>query len=287
MNLYQLKYFVDAALTGQVSEAARLNHVSQSAVSQAIKNLESTLNCPLLVHRKNRFQLTDEGKIALKHAQAVFDAVSNLKSQVEQSQGELKGELHLGSTLSLGANFLPPYLSQVKARHPGVNLKVRLGDQETVKNWVRDGIVELGVGLDDHHRDETIASTVIGRGEHYLVQSPSSKFKLRTDGVVVSRADSHEVKVLRQKLKAALGIELKIAMEIVSWDAIRSYVLAGHGFGLCPDYVVQMDIEAGRLKRVPVKGLSLPYELTVLQRKSRVLSKSAAMFFELLKQKAD
>lgn len=283
MNLYQLKYFADAALTGQVSEAARLNHVSQSAVSQAIKNLEATLNCPLLVHKRNRFQLTDEGKIALKHAQAVFDAVANLKTQVDQSRGVFAGDLHIGSTLSLGANFLPPYLSHVKDRHPAVNLKVRLGDQETVKSWVRDGLVELGVGLDDHHKDETIASTIIGRGEHYVVQSPACKHKLRDAGLVVSRADSHEVKVLRQKVKSLLGFELKISMEIVSWDAIRSYVQAGHGFGLCPDYVVQSEIAAARLKRVPIKTVTLPYELTVLKRKARVLSKSATMFFDLLK----
>ena len=65
---YHLKYFVDAATALSVSEAARVNRVSSSAISQAIRSLESHFEMSLLDHAKKRFILTPEGRHLLKGA---------------------------------------------------------------------------------------------------------------------------------------------------------------------------------------------------------------------------
>jgi LysR family transcriptional regulator, carnitine catabolism transcriptional activator len=282
MNLYHLKYFQDAAQTGQISEAARLNHVSQSAISQAIKTLELTFGCQLIEHKRNRFQLTDEGRLVHKYSKPVFEAVENFKNQIDLGKKGYSGELCIGSTLSLGANFLPPYLSHIKKNYPAISLKVRLGDQETVKNWLRDGEIEVAVVLDDHLRESLFHSRTIGRGQFYIVQGAKHKGRLEAEGIIVSRSDSLDVKALKKQFKSQFGSDLKISMEIVSWDAVKSYLLTGHGIGLCPDYVVREELKRGLLKKSAIKYSAINYELQLLNRKAVVPSKNAKMFFDLV-----
>ena len=88
------------------------------------------------------------------------------------------------------------------------------------------------------------------------------------------------------RYKAKYGSELKISMEIISWEVIKNYVLTGHGFGVCPDYVVREDLEKGRLKKQSLGISPYPYQLVTLVKKGIVPSKNTDMFLNLLKSKA-
>jgi len=61
LNLTYLKFFHDAALSGSVSESAKRNFVTQSAISQAISKLEEDLGVSLCQHKKQKFKLTEAG----------------------------------------------------------------------------------------------------------------------------------------------------------------------------------------------------------------------------------
>jgi DNA-binding transcriptional LysR family regulator len=284
MNLYHLKYFHDAALTGQISGAAHKNLVTQSAISQGIRSLEETLECKLLVHQRNRFQLTEEGKIVFKSCAQIFGAVENMKNELQKGKTGFSGELAIGSTLSLGSTYLPPYLSYVKKHYPEISLKVRLGDHETVKEWLAHGEIELGIVVGDDKRSSSqFDAKVVGVGKYLVVQSPAFRGKIDDEGIVVNRADRKEVKYLINRYKARHGSDLKISMEIISWEVIKNYVLSGHGFGVCPDYVVRDDLAAGSLKKLSLGIPPYSYQLVTLVRKGCVSSKNATMFLELLK----
>lgn len=65
LNLFHLKYFLDAVKHGSISASDETNHISQSAISQAIAKLEEGLGCSLLIHQPKQFKITDEGKSSL------------------------------------------------------------------------------------------------------------------------------------------------------------------------------------------------------------------------------
>src|SRR4051812_17981688 len=98
MNLNHLKYFYDAVSQGQISAAARKNRISQSAVSQAIGNLEKTLQCRLLVHQRKRLELTDAGKVAYEECKKVFDSIETFHQNVTQNYSGYRGELNLAAS---------------------------------------------------------------------------------------------------------------------------------------------------------------------------------------------
>src|SRR5438045_176762 len=101
LNLNQLKYFFDAATEQSVAKAAKLNFVSQPAVSQAIRKLGESLSAPLLVHGKNRFQLTEEGNLVFKKCQEIFTKVSDMCNDLKSSQHDFTGALRFATSQSV------------------------------------------------------------------------------------------------------------------------------------------------------------------------------------------
>ena len=72
INMSQLKYFCDVIESKSFTVAARMNHVSRPAISQALKKLEDAVGYQLLFHKKNNLTLTGEGELFLKRAQKLL-----------------------------------------------------------------------------------------------------------------------------------------------------------------------------------------------------------------------
>src|SRR4051794_19816946 len=108
INPYHLRYFVDAAKSGSLTEAAKRNRVSQSAVSQAIRSLEKSIGFSLTTHHKKVLNLTDEGKAVLKHSEGVFQSLDQLTAAIQEIGTGHAGNLKIGCTHTLAVGILPP-----------------------------------------------------------------------------------------------------------------------------------------------------------------------------------
>src|SRR5690242_11017059 len=98
MNLVYLKYFLDAARTGSISQSAKENFVSQSAISQGIHKLEKELEKELVVHRQNRFRITPEGEIVLQMGLEVFERVEELQTALKAEKDEVAGRIEFAAS---------------------------------------------------------------------------------------------------------------------------------------------------------------------------------------------
>src|SRR5215469_12202989 len=94
INMYHLKFFYDAATLKSVSDAAKKNFVTQSAISQGIAKLEKTLGVEIVTHSRQNFALTSEGKVVYEQAKAIFRAVDEMHDKLHEFQGKIGGELH-------------------------------------------------------------------------------------------------------------------------------------------------------------------------------------------------
>ena len=84
-NLTFLRYFLSAAQSKSISKAAKENFVSQSAISQAIRKLETALSKQLITHEQNRFQLTADGELLLEKSKEVFTIFSEIEDSFNDS----------------------------------------------------------------------------------------------------------------------------------------------------------------------------------------------------------
>jgi DNA-binding transcriptional LysR family regulator len=145
LNLIYLKYFCDAVKSGSISAAARLNHVSQSAVSQGISKLESNLGCTLISHQPNRFKITEDGKQLFTHAKQIFKAIETTEDFLSQDCSRIT----FGCTHSFALSCLPKYLKLANTFLPNLRINFRLGQYFNIKDWIKQGTIDFGILLDN------------------------------------------------------------------------------------------------------------------------------------------
>ncbi len=278
MNLNQLKYFYDAARFKSVTESAKSNLVTQSAVSQAIRSLEEQLKVKLIHHRKNSFGLTDEGLVTFKECSIIFSAIENLKSNVVKSKSVLSGDLKLASTNSIALSVLAPALKAISKKHPELNIRLKMGNSDQVKEYLQTQEVEIGFILEDDEM-EGLDSREIKQGDFLLVASSKAKDVSSCKEIIITRPSKIEINHLKKKL----GSDIRFKMEVFSWELIRQLCLDCAGIGYLPDYLVATDIEKEKLQIVKPEVKLFKYKLLSVNLKGRVLNSAAEEFLKTLK----
>lgn len=275
MNLHKLRYFYDAARLESVTESARTNFVTQSAVSQAIRGLEDELGTQLIHHGKNSFGLTDTGHVAFKECEVIFGAIENLKAKLTRASHELTGLLKIAATNSIALTILAPTLKAVAKKHPNLTIQLKLGNSDQVKEYLRTQEAEIGFILEDDEMDE-LHSTFVMEGNFLLVGSPKVVANDKLEKIIITRQNKVEIKYLRKKL----GKDIQVHMEVFSWELIRQLCVEGAGIGYLPDYLIQEDLRKGRIEIARADIKTWKYKLLAVQMKKRILSAAGQTFLE-------
>ena len=120
MNLDKLKAFHKIALTSSFTKAARMLHLTQSAVSQQIQSLEDTFGISLFDRSNKKVRLTGEGETLLSYTERLFDLYDEIVTLFELQQTLQKGKITIGSTRVLGTYFLPRIIGTFNRQYPDI-----------------------------------------------------------------------------------------------------------------------------------------------------------------------
>src|SRR5215475_10176331 len=142
----QLEYFLAVIDHGGVSAAATALHLSQPALSGAIKMLEKDLGA-ILFHRLPRgVKLTDAGAELAESARVIMRDFDTARARVEAVSGLISGQLDMISLPGMVLDPLAPAIGQFRQRHPKVRVRIIQADRpEEVRDAVRSGAAELGL----------------------------------------------------------------------------------------------------------------------------------------------
>ncbi|MDG4811128.1 LysR family transcriptional regulator [Micromonospora sp. WMMD1120] len=240
-TLRALECLVAVADTGSITEAARLLHSSQPAVSQQIAVLERETRTPLLHRRARGVSLTPAGRAAVVEARRAIDAAASAV-RLARTRGEAKGgSLRLVCAQSLTVPLLAPVIRAWHRRHPQVAIDIR----EAV---VSDGLFEainggeVDVLVLSGPVDDRFTSTVLGTEEIVLTASRDHGLAER-GSVRLSELDGEDLvhfapenglsNWLDQSLAAA-GIRLRPALRTAVTSAAPQLAAAGLGIAITP-----------------------------------------------------
>lgn len=278
LNLFYLKCFYDAALMGTISESARRNFVSQSAVSQAIAKLEKTLEVMLCHHKKQQFKLTPEGEIVFEKAKEIFSSVRRLQDSLDQHRKQPRMAIHFVTTHSIGLSLLPNFITEFKSGYPEIEVHFQFGGITQIKGWLKQGIAEFALVLDNDHVRE-YQQMPLYEGKFGLFTHKDEKNHLNFLGVLVEHRDGMMIEEFQAKYKALHKEEMPIRAELSSWEFIARSMENSHGFGLIPDLITL----TGRYPYLKMlKEPVLPYTLCAVFPKGEQLSYSAEIFLNSL-----
>ena len=141
LELYRV--FKEVAEAGNISTAAKNLYISQSAVSQSIKQLETALQARLFSRSPRGVSLTGEGQMLYQYVRSALGLLATGEDKLSQAQQLLLGTLVIGASDTVTAQFLTPYLDAFHRLHPGIRLKIVSGRSAKVLSMLKSGAVDI------------------------------------------------------------------------------------------------------------------------------------------------
>jgi DNA-binding transcriptional LysR family regulator len=118
MDIRIMEYYLAIVREGNISAAAQALHVSQSALSRQIKDLEEELGVTLFERGSRRIKLTEEGMILRRRAEEMVRLMQITESEISQAHSSLSGEVHIGAGESLAFHHLSRIAGEIHREHP-------------------------------------------------------------------------------------------------------------------------------------------------------------------------
>lgn len=244
MKLQQLRYFVRAAEEGSLSRAARAEHVAQPALSQQIKNLESSLDVILFDRAPTGVTLTSSGDALLAHARHVFDSLERARLDVISAGREVSGEVSIAIPRMLSATLSPVLLRKLNDRYPKVIARIIEGTTLDSEHQVESARVDLGISAKGPPRPG-IKTRDLFEQQIFLVGAVENKFGMAqsSNPITFNEAVTYPLSMIRkphslsvelQALAQDRGLSLNTIIETDSGAVNRHLVTGGVAFSFLP-----------------------------------------------------
>lgn len=253
LNYHHLRYFWAVAHDGNLTRTAQRLNLSQSAVSVQIKQLEDSLGHALFVRQGRQLHLTEAGRIALDHADAIFSAGRELVGTL-QEKGRPRQAIRIGALATLSRNFHMAFLRPILGR-TDVEIILRSGTSADLLHALE--ALKLDIVLINQPPARDAVTPFIS---HRLSEQPVSLVGtpdllrdasglhalLATQPIILPTADTG-VRRGFDALTERLGIRPQIAAEVEDMAMMRLLAREGVGLAVLPPIVVQDELSTGRL----------------------------------------
>jgi DNA-binding transcriptional LysR family regulator len=288
MNRNHLALFYAVAQAGSITHAAETLRISQPAVSKQITDLEGELGVRVLERLPRGCKLTEAGRILAEHAQRWTAVEKDAGRAIEEYRGLKRGRLALGASQTIGGYLLPNALAAFHQRFPEIELQLEIGNTQHIKELLLSGVIELGL---TEGPMEDLKSTVFSHDElvaiapagHPLVKKSSvSVPELCREPFILREAGSGTREVVERALRRK-GVAVKPFLSLASPEAIKHSVAAGLGVAIISRLIINLELETGLLKIIPLKDFAIRRPLHYQRLQTRDQSPALVKFLEVLK----
>ena len=290
MDLYKLKYFHTAAHTKNFSEAAKKCFISQSAMSQSINQLESSLGTKLFSRSGKNIFLTESGEILLKHTLHIFDSVEKAGEEIKSLKKEMKGRVVFGTQANIGIYLLLKSLKAWVKKYSEVNVSMKYGSQQECLHLLKEGVIEFALVSNPPRNtlyQEVIFAkdwwTVVCSSHHPLAKKRKvrpqdlSQYKL----MVPSKNNPRQKDFFERKFEKT-GAYPEILLEANDAEALKYMVIHNFGFAILPERMIQKELKNGLVKDLNIPEFKVEHSIVFVYLKNKNLPFLAQKFIEFL-----
>jgi DNA-binding transcriptional LysR family regulator len=291
MQLESLKMFVDVVETGSFSRAAQLNHVTQSAVSQQIRALETRYEQRLLSRSARQVTPTPAGERLFRGCKEILARFAEVEGEIREQAADVSGTCNVSAIYSVGLHELSNVQRELLRAHPKVNLRLNYRRSDQVYDDVILGAADLGLvaypqqraGVDIiPFREDKLA--VVLPPNHAL----ASKAKVALSAVaglpfIAFDREAPSRKGI-DKLFRDKGLELNVTMELDNVETIKRAVELGLGVSVLPQPTVYQEVSQGSVVAKPFAEGAFTRPIGILVRKGKYLSRASQAVLDTFKK---
>ncbi len=289
MNLNQLKIFYLAAQKGSLSAAAEELYITQPAVTKGIQRLQEHYDIKFVHHIGKKLVLTDAGEVLYRIAEKIFEMESQAEESIRDFQQRKRGHIRILSSESFGDYYLPHILIPFSKSYPLVRISMNiLPTEQVVENtatlnndigFISYPVQNKKLSVKEVLEDQLVIITPL---DHMLAEKSSlAAADLENQLVVMHETESAPRRAIEDYIRTH-NISVKIPLEISSNRAIKRAVEEGIGVALISRKVANDQIQAGRLKAIPISDASMYRKFYIVHHKDKYISETLQSFLDMV-----
>ena len=289
LELYRV--FKEVAEVGNITAAAQALYISQSAVSQSIKQLERDLQTRLFARNSRGVSLTAEGQMLYEYVRSAMGLLETGEEKLSQTRELQMGQLTIGASDTVTSQFLLPYLDEFHQRHPAIHIQIVSGRSHKVLGLLRSGKVDIAfastptdmTSLEAHPCFPTHSIFVAGNDypcdfDHVYSLEEISAFPL----ILLERKASSRLYLERFFLQN--GLRLNPEIELGARSLLVDLAAIGFGVAGVTEEFVTRELDSGRLRRLKTSFQIPPRSVDMCMLRDVPQTAAAQRFTEFVKQ---
>lgn len=292
LELY--KVFKEVAEAGNITAAAQALFISQSAVSQSVKQLESELHTRLFARNSRGVTLTGEGKMLYEYVRSAMGLLETGEAKLAQTRELQMGQLTIGASDTVTSQYLLPYLKQFHRQYPAIHIQIVSGRSYKVLGMLQSGKVDIAFAstppesssLETHACFHTHSIFVAAHDyacdfDHVYTLKEISEFPL----ILLERKASS--RLFMEKFFLQNGLHLHPEIELGARSLLVDLARIGFGVAGVTREFVQKELDSGELRelQLDVEIPSRSVDMCVLR--DVPMTAAAQRFFDFVKAGLD
>ena len=289
-TIKQARYFVGVAEHGSFSRAAVELAISQSTLTEAVKELEGHLGLKLFERRRRGIEMTHHGHVFMRHAKAILAEISNAELSLAGQRSSVSERLNIGVTSLTSGYVLSDLLSRFRRAQPEVEVSALEDSAEYLEHLLIGGELDIAVMLVDHLRNPAaLHSEVLAVSPYRLwlpLGHPLSGYEsisledVSAEPQIVLNVD--EIEEEASRLMSSFPTKPRIAFRTRSVEAVRSLVASGAGVSFLPDLVYRpWSLEGDRIDSRDVSAQLPVIQVGLVWRRGAGVPEAARMFLSV------
>lgn len=289
MDSHSLRLFLSLADNLHFGRTSREQHVSTSALSRSIKQLEDELGTALFIRDNRSVRLTREGQLFREYASEVINGWQAIRQTFMQDQLNLHGELSLYCSVTASYSFLYDILSSFRQDYPRIEMKLHTGDPAKAVERVQQGLEDLAIGALPDSLPTGVKFQSITRSELRFI-GPQAPQLLNDEQLKHPTAESwkdvpmilSEEGLARTRTDRWLkrhSIKPRIYAQVSGNEAIVSMVSLGFGIGVVPQIVLDNSPLAARIRIYDIQPPLTAYDIGLFALEKRLKDPLIAAFW--------
>lgn len=286
MTLKHMKIFIAVSQEKSVTKAAQKLHLSQPAVSVAIKELEDYYGIKLFDRISRKLFITENGNQFLRYARQIISLFDEMEKGVKD--WDSFGLLRIGSSITIGTCLIPQYVKQFSAQYPKVKINVTIDNSSVIEKKIISNQLDFAL-IEGFAQSDSIISQSFLEDELILVCGAdhclSNISEISLDELIMQtlilREQGSGTRELLDSTLFTRGTTVIPAWESISTEAIISAVSNGIGVSVLPYKLVKRDLDEHRLVRVKITDIEFKRSFNIIYHKDKHLSNSALAFINM------
>ena len=289
MQIETLKVFCDLVESKSFSRAAVRNFITQSAVSQQVKNLESRFETQLLCRDGKSISPTPAGRLFYERSRSILDSFEQMQLELKSIGQDMAGSVRVATIYSVGLYEISVVVKTFLKLYPKVKLHVEYSKGMRVYEDCLRGVIDLGIVTYPEPR-KGIRIIPLPADKLVLICAPDHPLarrhhmeirKLNGQNYIAFEKDQASQRALDQIFREH-NIAVNNVMEFDNIETIKRSVEIGAGVSIVPLLSVQKEVQSGSLVQINFNDKNFFRPLGAIVRTKNVLSPAALKFIELI-----